>query len=65
MVTNILLNKLDKERVGRTFLTNDEYTQIGVGYGKKDDGNYVIAILAKSEAFTEEDVPEGDLSILI
>ena len=64
VVTNILLNKLDKERIGRTFLTNNEYTQVGVGYGKKDDDNYVIVILAKTDASTEAEVPEGDLSEL-
>ena len=61
----ILLNKMDKEKIGRQYLTNNDYTQIGVAHGmNSDDENCVVIILAKSPAEEETPLPEGDLSEL-
>ena len=61
----ILLNKMDKEKIGRQYLTNNDYTQIGVAHAmNSDDENCVVIILAKAPAGEESPLPEGDLSEL-
>lgn len=60
----LLLNKMDKEKIGRTYLTNNEYTQIGVAHAvNEDDENCVVIIMARQLAEKKE-LPEGDLSEL-
>lgn len=60
----LLLNKVDKEKIGRTYLTNNEYTQIGIAHAvNEDDENCVVIILAK-EVAEKQELPEGDLSEL-
>ena len=59
----ILLNKMDKEKIGRQYLTNNDYTQIGVAHAmNSDDENCVVIILAKAPAEEEspaEEEPES------
>ena len=60
------MNKLDKFKIGRIFLTNPRYTQIGIGHLNKDDENYVVVILAQAETKKRKAIPlpEGDLTEL-
>ena len=66
IINQILLNKLDKFKIGRIFLTNPRYTQIGIGHLNKDDENYVVVILAQAETKKRKAIPlpEGDLTEL-
>ena len=68
VITKVLLNKLDKSKQGRAFLTNPEYTQVGLAQHVYDDENFVIIILANDDAPAEEEddewLPEGDLTEL-
>lgn len=60
----LLLNKMDKEKIGRTYLTNNEYTQIGVAHAvNEDDENCVVIIMAR-QLVEKKELPEGDLSEL-
>ena len=46
----ILLNKLDKSKVGRFCLTSSDYTQIGVAHESANDENFVVIVLGKKKA---------------
>ena len=46
----VLLNKLDKSKVGRYCLTSGEYTQIGVAHENANDENFVVIVLGKKKA---------------
>ena len=50
VVIKVLLNKLDKSKVGRYCLTSGEYTQIGVAHENANDENFVVIVLAKKKA---------------
>lgn len=65
VVTKVLLNRLDKTKLGRQILCDPRYTQIGIKQTQVDQENYVIMILA--EKYIEEEtfkLPEGDLTEL-
>ena len=66
LVNKILLNKIDKEKIGRKFLTKSKYTQIGIATAVKNSENYIIIILAENEAKMRSNIPlpEGDLTEL-
>ena len=67
MVTiRVLLNKQDKFKVGRSYFTNTNYTQIGIADVKKENDIYVILIFAQFEAKIRKSVPlpKGDLTEL-
>lgn len=49
-IPKILLNKLDKDKVGRTLLTYPSYTQIGIAHQVQDDENYLILLFANEYA---------------
>ena len=61
VLTKILLNKLDERKIGRTVLTNNDNTQIGIAHVNIKDENYVIIILClnyvKKRSFIP--LPEG------
>ena len=40
----ILVNKIDKEKIGRKFLTQPKYTQIGIATAIKNSENYILII---------------------
>ena len=65
-INKILLNKLDKEKIGRKFLTISKYTQIGIATKVKNSENYIIIILAENEAKMKSNIPlpKGDLTEL-
>ena len=48
-IIKILLNKLDKNKKGRSFFTNLFYTQVGIGLQKFEDENYLVFIFANEE----------------
>ena len=52
----ILLNKLDKSKIGRYCLTNSDYTQIGVAHENANDENFVVIVLGKKK----EDAPKKE-----
>ena len=62
VASKILLNKLDKGKVGRELLSNPEYTQVGLAQQKVGDDNFVVIILANKKVVSE--LPEGDLTEL-
>lgn len=62
VTSKILLNKLDKGKVGRELLSNPDYTQVGLAQTSVDDENYVVIILADDKVVSE--LPEGDLTEL-
>ena len=66
IINQILLNKMDKFKIGRIFLTNPRYTQVGIAHVEKDDENYVIVILAQTEVKKRKAIPlpDGDLTEL-
>lgn len=67
VITKVLLNKTDKNKLGRELLTNPEYTQVGLAQDVYDDENFVIIILANEDVQAEEEddeLPEGDLTEL-
>ena len=45
-----LLNKNDNNKVGRTAITDPEYTQIGVYHENVNETNFVVLIFAKGES---------------
>ena len=53
----ILLNKLDKSKVGRYCLTSNDYTQIGVAHENANDENFVVIVLGKKKV---EDAPKKE-----
>ena len=65
-VNKILVNKIDKEKIGRKFLTISKYTQIGIATKVKNSENYIIIILAENEAKMKSNIPlpKGDLTEL-
>ena len=66
LVNKLLLNKIDKEKLGRKFLTKSKYTQIGIANAVKNSENYIIIILAENQAKMRSNIPlpEGDLTEL-
>ena len=66
IINQILLNKMDKFKIGRIFLTNPWYRQVGIAHIEKDDENYVVVILAQTEAKKRKAIPlpDGDLTEL-
>ena len=66
IINQILLNKMDKFKIGRIFLTNPRYTQVGIAHIEKDEENYVVVILAQAEAKKRKAIPlpDGDLTEL-
>ena len=66
IINQILLNKMDKFKIGRIFLTNPRYRQVGIAHLEKDDENYVVVILAQTEAKKRKAIPlpDGDLTEL-
>ena len=66
IINQILLNKMDKFKIGRIFLTNPRYRQVGIAHIEKDDENYVVVILAQTEAKKRKAIPlpDGDLTEL-
>jgi Ca2+-binding EF-hand superfamily protein len=65
-VNKILVNKIDKEKIGRKFLTQPKYTQIGIATAIKNSENYILVILAETQAKMRSNIPlpEGDLTEL-
>ena len=65
-VNKILVNKIDKEKIGRKFLTQPKYTQIGIATAIKNSENYILIILAENRAKMRSNIPlpEGDLTEL-
>jgi Ca2+-binding EF-hand superfamily protein len=65
-VNKILVNKIDKEKIGRKFLTQPKYTQIGIATAIKNSENYILIILAENQAKMRSNIPlpEGDLTEL-
>ena len=66
LTIRVLLNKQDKFKVGRSYFTNPNYTQIGIADIKKENDIYVILIFAQFEAKIRKSVPlpKGDLTEL-
>ena len=62
-VNKILVNKIDKEKIGRKFLTQPKYTQIGIATAIKNSENYIIVILAENEARMRSNIPLPDCDL--
>ena len=45
-IPKLLLNKIDKKKMGRQFLTNPKFTQVGIGNEIFDEENYTVFIFA-------------------
>ena len=63
----LLLNKSDKNKVGRKLLTDSNYSQIGIAHQFVEDTNVYLVILANKDPEDDEEepkVPEGDLTEL-
>ena len=65
-VNKILVNKIDKDKIGRKYLTQPKYTQIGIATAVKNSENYILVILAENQAKMKSNIPlpEGDLTEL-
>ena len=48
-VNKILVNKIDKDKIGRKYLTQPKYTQIGIATAVKNSENYILVILAENQ----------------
>ena len=66
LTIKLLLNKQDKFKVGRSYFTNPNYTQIGIADVKKENDIYIIIIFAQFHAKIRKTVslPKGDLTEL-
>ena len=45
-IPKLLLNKIDKKKMGRQFLTNPKFTQVGIGNEIFENENYIVFIFA-------------------
>ena len=45
-IPKLLLNKIDKKKMGRQFLTNPKFTQVGIGNEIFENENYTVFIFA-------------------
>ena len=62
----MLLNKNDEMKLGRSFLTDPNYTQIGIGMQIFEDEFYLIFIFANEDKANapEPELPDEDMSEL-
>ena len=65
-IPKLLLNKNDENLYGRKFLTDPNYTQIGIGMNILEDEIYLIFILANEDKpnLPEPELPDEDMSEL-
>ena len=48
-IVKLLLNKIDKKKKGRSFITDPFYTQVGIALQIFEEENYIILIFANNE----------------
>ena len=65
-IPKMLLNKNDEMKLGRAFLTDPKYTQIGIGMQIFEDEFYLIFIFANEDKANapEPELPDEDMSEL-
>ena len=53
-IPKLLLNKIDKKKMGKQFLTNPKFTQVGIGNEVFDDENYIVFIFAGDDVKVDQ-----------
>ena len=61
-IIKLLLNKIDKKKKGRSFITDSFYTQVGIGLQIFEEENYIVLIFANEE---KNYVPPVEKKIII
>ena len=58
-IPKLLLNKIDKKKMGRQFLTNPKFTQVGIGNEVFDDENYTVFIFGDDNVKIDQSFLSG------
>lgn len=66
VVSKLLLNKIDKARIGRNAVISPDTTQVGVAIQEFDGENYLIILFANAACKDDSEprIPDGDLTEL-
>ena len=58
LIPKIIINNVDKKKMGRVILTNNEYTHIGFHKLENDEGTSLVLIFSKVDETKIKNVPE-------
>ena len=62
-IPKLLLNKIDKKKMGRQFLTNPKFTQVGIGNEIFDEENYTVFIFADDNVKIDQSFLTGGKNV--